>query len=1579
MTPIPAHTQFSLNVRGLLTEVTRKPKMKLIQNIIKEYKPDIIYIQEHHFRSNKDIFDAFKGILSRGGRLVGVSLAKPDDPYAGVAALIPETSVLLELVEDHSISNCGRWAAITIKTDSDLLSIINVYAPAKSKVIRESFFENLATQSCMANPNLIAVGDWNFVSDSIDKLNLNGMIEPEPQPIAEKMFDDSELIDILRYYDDESIITTYKAAGKPYWARLDRWYSHYDLLGDLAVLPNISVPAISDHDIIRVQYGNPYKTDIPTNPIYRMSGALIKQLAVHDSEIRRNVETVLSQTNTIMKSDLDPDEILIVYDNMKDDLKTYFKQIDDKYKNLKRIKMAQAIKLSSFDIGPMAPPLAEQLLEKEKALDYIKNTQRKDIEDMTLRSGFHWLRDAELSNKLFFKATRQKVAQSQIPDVKVGNVISRDHEQKKLLIGASFAQTFTKRTPEREALNSVKNAILRTQRPGLRQFKQPNQERIRFLLDIKSRNKDEHANPSEDWLIKTIESIKMYKAPGADGIPNEFYYILRNNSDLIEILKRIFETSLDLGKLPKSMSTTYYKLLYKKESFTAHQIVTGALNDSPNDPRLLSNWRPIALIPCDSKLLSAYTAQSIKHYMGDIISPQQSAFVPGRSIMDNVMLMQMLIHHHMSRSKKAGLLFLDFAHAYDFISQEYIFEVLEAMQFPLELLKIIKISMMNQVGRVIVNSDLTHTFKVDNGGKQGDPLFPLIYIAAMEGLFALMDVNPDFQGIQAPGQRIQHFKYQGYADDTAIGISDESEIPAIELSLKTYELASGNEIKPAKSFILWLGSAADAQSQMTIFGIKPLQPGQTERYLGVQIGHDILKIPQWDTIIRNINNIFKNWNRLGLAIFGRTLLINSSQMSKLWFVGSLATASTKEEIAMANAIDSYFRKGKRNNTISHATRILPKEFGGLGQLEISTQLKLLKVKWIIRAHSGSDSLWTAYWHECENQIKTHFNLVSDLRLASLNWLKVKATAKNKLFPFVVDAFKAWHHFKLYTNTNDFYEVSCQPILDNKYVVCPISGKSFQSYPDFKKLTDGVRSLTVGLFFKDNDNPPNREYNYNDPGSWACIPRETWEMNDITNTDASQEVWNAIFNLIPSMMVETMTKGPGIFSGWAAIYPPPLGDSPFGCVYYVIPPTKRHSIRLARFELEDKDLIFKEFDCPEWGQWHLEILPHLRPLGVTSVTGTPRILGWRNSNITNESFYIPIGDQNGFKSLEAIIASPFYFPLLKIQPPPTLLFKPLWGGMNKAVRRVGARPLSALEIWLPSREETTTHTNKIARGDISPNSVLKINWKLRFQKMTSCCFVLPKYRQLIYWITTNTLFTGKILHHVSSKGFCPHCGAIAYWIHMFFECPNSDRVWKCIDDLGKSHWSDYVSLMPNEIPVLLNTYHPMTLLHLSTLWALWVQWCSYFHDTEFIYSNSENWIAQIITKVRDEFRARLHESCSVIQWLKLLADRKEISDDPDSGAFGKARISEKEFLLTHSNAVLTNCDHINLNGTSPPQGMIQWIGRGTLISLEGDELRPKLKFNMNLWDIHTRPPDVYIPRDYQPDDWVIRPRFCVGDF
>ena len=189
----------------------------------------------------------------------------------------------------------------------------------------------------------------------------------------------------------------------------------------------------------------------------------------------------------------------------------------------------------------------------------------------------------------------------------------------------------------------------------------------------------------------------------------------------------------------------------------------------------------------------------------------------------------------MTTGHPAGLVFLDFAHAYDFISQEYILAILNKMNFPANLINIIKTTMTNQKGKVIVNGDLTVTININNGGKQGDPLFPLIYISAMEGLYALLDTNPLYKGIRTPSPERSYFKHQGYADDTAIAIGSDSEIAVVESIFKIFETASGNSIKPAKSFIIWVGSWANRTR--TVYGIPPLPLGTNERYLGLQIGH----------------------------------------------------------------------------------------------------------------------------------------------------------------------------------------------------------------------------------------------------------------------------------------------------------------------------------------------------------------------------------------------------------------------------------------------------------------------------------------------------------------------------------------------------------------------------------------------------------------------------------------------------------------------------------------------------------------------------------------------------------------------
>ena len=109
--------------------------------------------------------------------------------------------------------------------------------------------------------------------------------------------------------------------------------------------------------------------------------------------------------------------------------------------------------------------------------------------------------------------------------------------------------------------------------------------------------------------------------------------------------------------------------------------------------------------------------------------------------------------------------------------------------------------MVDQTGQVIINGDLSENFEINNGGKQGDPLFPLIFVIACEGLFAMLEEHPDFSGMVTPDPTY-NFKHSGYADDTLIGISSESDIAAVETCLQLFQPASGQEVQ---LFAMWLG------------------------------------------------------------------------------------------------------------------------------------------------------------------------------------------------------------------------------------------------------------------------------------------------------------------------------------------------------------------------------------------------------------------------------------------------------------------------------------------------------------------------------------------------------------------------------------------------------------------------------------------------------------------------------------------------------------------------------------------------------------------------------------------------------
>ncbi|GKA52519.1 RNA-directed DNA polymerase, eukaryota [Tanacetum coccineum] len=152
------------------------------------------------------------------------------------------------------------------------------------------------------------------------------------------------------------------------------------------------------------------------------------------------------------------------------------------------------------------------------------------------------------------------------------------------------------------------------------------------------------------------------------------------------------------------------------------------------DPKTVSDFRPISLIESLYKVVTKIIAIRLSSVISDLISDVQTAFLPNRQILDGPFIINELLSWCRHKKQQAMVFKVDFAKAYDSVRWDYLDDVLFSFGFGVKWRSWIKGSLISGMASVLVNGSPTSEFQFHCGLKQGDPLAPYLFILVMESL-----------------------------------------------------------------------------------------------------------------------------------------------------------------------------------------------------------------------------------------------------------------------------------------------------------------------------------------------------------------------------------------------------------------------------------------------------------------------------------------------------------------------------------------------------------------------------------------------------------------------------------------------------------------------------------------------------------------------------------------------------------------------------------------------------------------------------------------------------------------------------
>ncbi|XP_049425577.1 uncharacterized protein LOC125884643 [Epinephelus fuscoguttatus] len=346
-------------------------------------------------------------------------------------------------------------------------------------------------------------------------------------------------------------------------------------------------------------------------------------------------------------------------------------------------------------------------------------------------------------------------------------------------------------------------------------------------------------------IMKNLRAIKGCFSPGPDGITKS---LLLGWDPKGEKLAHMFSTWLVSGTLPRVFKRCRTVLIPK----TTNPDLLGDVNQ----------WRPITIGSMVLRLFSRIL--TVRMTAACPIHPRQRGFIASPGCSENLSVLEGVMRLSRQERVSLGVVFVDFAKAFDTVSHEHLLSALERKGLDQHMLELVRNSYEDCVTKVRCAEGDTADIAMKVGVKQGDSMSPLLFNIALDPL--VQTLEREGQGFVADGKSITAL---AFADDLVLLSSSWDGMVANLDVLETFCELTGMRVQPGKChgfFAETVGRSLKINSRPPwLLGGVPLNligPDEGAKYLGVIVN------PWTGIVSKGIGERLQRW----IAAIGGTPL-----------------------------------------------------------------------------------------------------------------------------------------------------------------------------------------------------------------------------------------------------------------------------------------------------------------------------------------------------------------------------------------------------------------------------------------------------------------------------------------------------------------------------------------------------------------------------------------------------------------------------------------------------------------------------------------------------------------------------------